>query len=1116
MKITIIPLIGAFLFALIFVNVNQIQVYDNKSNLIYNEFDNFSSPLKSSTTPNSKPLTIFQHAVVSQSFYPFSLPTNVSYTLVDGWTSKNTTINYEGVSYIKDRVNNGDFATDFSGWDFKNYSPNFTNNGWQAGGYMNIGILAAAKTAGDYGYFEQNFTIQEDLTLNKLATISMDYYYDDMQVPDDISLYLAIINNGLEKNISVLFTNLVQDSWTTVTLIYNPGEFGHMLPGNVTVRAGIFVNANTSVGGAAQYFSVDNVKFNIWTKPNQANLVRAYDVEFDANYTYSNSSNGIGTSFIDVERNLTGTDDVIFTISQNITGVDDFEIFNITISSYLMKNYNTTFYGASGSFYEIGATINWSIQCFFNQPFTYLENWIEIEKPSDWNILHMYDGFLVDQIASCTGTGIGSNKIIIPKNSYSAGLWEIKGISQNYIVEGSLGLWNGTTFDNSSKVTMNDIFQLKVRLNDTISITNTQVNCTIKYPNSTIFWQGNQVPSDFNVSFGNFTVGDNMTVGDYQVIVEWTNNQSYLDRDKVGYVEFNFKVWHHTELQAVDSYIETLVGDPLLVKVNFTDIDFNSYIDFGTITYNMSYGASGNLAYIGSGIYVIDLDTSGLSLGSYYISFNASKTFYENQSIKDLIQLDIIAQPLALEVPRTVIHANASGYVVFNINTTGAISGSLEYTNNVTTNWHKWYNITHYPNGTHTVNLSTSDTITTGILETFSITIYANKTNYGSTSDIVTIMVHPIPTLAEVNNTIVEVVLNDLFYLEVNYTIEETGQLINGANCSITWDSTYNISTLGDSFVVCFNTSGLSLESYTAVIQLNQTDYEIAFKIIYVIMKPAPSNLTIINPAPIKFIKGDIVNLSCSFLSGGQQILNSSITLLGDITGNFTWNGSAYIYTVNTPLLDIRNYFVQIYAIGLNVETQYKDVIFEVLGMDIEIKTQDTTIEYKEGEDNSISIKVYDNSHGQFRTDLVVNYEIEGITGQFVTGSNNSFILDIDNLNLLPRTQPYELQITISNPYGDDAIIIVSISVPVGEINLFIIIIIFGVILAGIASVFLIKRRYIDMTKFQREIKSVKGQFMKGKFDKVSKLTRDDIIGEKLNLIMPKIKILKEDRRERT
>ena len=75
-----------------------------------------------------------------------------------------------------------------------------------------------------------------------------------------------------------------------------------------------------------------------------------------------------------------------------------------------------------------------------------------------------------------------------------------------------------------------------------------------------------------------------MTVGEYQVKVEWTNNQSYLGIDKVGFKRLNFSVWHQSNLTAVNSYIESISGDPLLMRVNYSDIDINTYIDFATIT----------------------------------------------------------------------------------------------------------------------------------------------------------------------------------------------------------------------------------------------------------------------------------------------------------------------------------------------------------------------------------------------------------------------------------------------------------------------------------------------------------------------------------------------------
>ena len=128
-----------------------------------------------------------------------------------------------------------------------------------------------------------------------------------------------------------------------------------------------------------------------------------------------------------------------------------------------------------------------------------------------------------------------------------------------------------------------------------------------------------------------------MSVGVYQTIVEWTNNISSTSREKVGYNEFTFSIWHRTNLTAVNSYIEMVAGDPLLLKVKFVDFELNASIDFATITYSSTFGSFGTMVYLGSAVYFIDLDTSSLLLGDYYFSFNASKPFYENQTLENLI-----------------------------------------------------------------------------------------------------------------------------------------------------------------------------------------------------------------------------------------------------------------------------------------------------------------------------------------------------------------------------------------------------------------------------------------------------------------------------------------------
>ena len=87
-----------------------------------NENQNYQLQL-SSDQPNSKPLLVTQYATALNTVYPLSLPKNVSFTLVEGWTSKNITILYDGVSHNKDHVINGDFTTTQDPWVYYESNP---------------------------------------------------------------------------------------------------------------------------------------------------------------------------------------------------------------------------------------------------------------------------------------------------------------------------------------------------------------------------------------------------------------------------------------------------------------------------------------------------------------------------------------------------------------------------------------------------------------------------------------------------------------------------------------------------------------------------------------------------------------------------------------------------------------------------------------------------------------------------------------------------------------------------------------------------------------------------------------------------------------------------------
>ncbi len=1009
---------------------------------------NFSPPLNensvdlsndlklSSNESNSKPLLVYQYATITNTFFPLSLPKNVSFTLLEDWVSENITIFYDGVSHRKDWVINGSFDAGEAPWEYFTIEDDtiFVHMSWASG---SVGIEIDKNNnnleKGSYGYFEENVSISEPLASNTYATLSMDYLYtiESGGTPsnDNISVFLSIDIEGVEQNVSTSILNIVWNKWTPMSVTYDLSDINQQLPNNATIRTGVYVTNETDTGAKDQWIRIDNVDFTLWTKPNQENLTVAEDLEDNFEYGYQNITFGKGKTFINKTKSPIETSDILFTISKNEIISEEINIYNITITSEAIKIFNSTIAGQEGTQFSSNTMITWETECSFSIPYSYLNSWAEIKKPSDWNITSVLDGYDVEKRENCTGIGLGSESLKIPVGILASGLWEIKAVSRNYIIHGEIDVWNWTNYIQQSNITLGDIFQINMTLNDTIPYENTYVNCTIKFPNGTIYWEGSKELLVSNeVQFGDFTVGKNMTVGSYEVNLLWTNNQSSIYRDKVGYSHFNFIVWHHTNLTPVDLYIERISGEPLLIKVNFTDYDCNTYIDFATITYNgtLHGGISGTMAYLGSGIYVAEVDTSSLAIGSYYFSFNASKSYYENQSIMKLIQLKIIYQPLALEVPGTVINANSNDYVNCSVNVTGALTHTLiPGKTNISTDWHKPYEILNGTiEGTYILNFSTYDVPTQGTLETFTIQIFANKTNYGSTSAYISLTVHPIPTIANVNESIINVDFNENFSLEVNFMVKTSSEIITGAILNVNWSSFCDVKLISNGFIIDCSTEGLSLGSYTLVIQINHPGYEIAFKNVYVNINPKSTSLVIFlnqnektsdrsisifwnEPLNITTLYKD--SLANEFIEGATVLVNESNT-----SESLYRNIPQYSKIFNPGDLSTGIHYLTIIAQKENYLKFSSDVTITVKQIEINIKTVNfnNSLEMLAGKSTNLIIKLTEENTGIIIENASVSYyDLENIFNEFQNTGNGTYEAKI---NIPDNTKEGTYSITLN------------------------------------------------------------------------------------------------------
>ncbi|HEY0088730.1 MAG TPA: hypothetical protein VGB37_07790, partial [Candidatus Lokiarchaeia archaeon] len=284
-----------------------INSFDNNKNLVNNYRENLtytdliSKPKLSAEIPNSKPLSISHHSTQKNEFLSKPLPTNISFTLVEDWVSKNSTIRFDDVYWKKDRIINGNFASTQSPWQWYARDTDIVNNGRQSGGYVQMEIRPTDVDIGDFGYYQETISISENIVQSKLATLSFDLYYQEEDVDHDFKLYMAVISNGVEKNNTISFLDIDNYNWIQYSMTYNPFQEGQTNLNNVAIRIGVIIDTFSADEGI-EYVRFDNIAFNCWTEPNQANIITVKDIETSVNYPYQNLTNGQGKIFIATER----------------------------------------------------------------------------------------------------------------------------------------------------------------------------------------------------------------------------------------------------------------------------------------------------------------------------------------------------------------------------------------------------------------------------------------------------------------------------------------------------------------------------------------------------------------------------------------------------------------------------------------------------------------------------------------------------------------------------------------------------------------------------------------------------------------------------------------------
>ncbi|MFX1413922.1 MAG: hypothetical protein ACFFA2_08775 [Promethearchaeota archaeon] len=311
-------------------------------------------------------------------------------------------------------------------------------------------------------------------------------------------------------------------------------------------------------------------------------------------------------------------------------------------------------------------TVYWEFLHNFYMPSFYSEFEFIVSKPSDWQIISVFDPTYLPVIYEGGNYGDAYIKINRTQAKFP-GWWKFKAISPNFIEEENTitsrnGQWGYNEFYSG------DFAEIKTQINYSNIIPSgldqTTVKLTIYNPQGGIWHQETKVPQlDGTLIFSKFWFSSsNTTGGIYNFTLFWNNGTA------LGGLSSSFTVIHQSYITLLkpDDAREDLttggtLGDIIPLRVFGRDFENNNSITNAIVSYNWSSGTQ-IMTEAALGIYETILDTGDLgSLGLYKISIQINKTGFTVSNITFTINLgeDTVLQRLDSD-SEIILNANST------------------------------------------------------------------------------------------------------------------------------------------------------------------------------------------------------------------------------------------------------------------------------------------------------------------------------------------------------------------------------------------------------------------------------------------------------------------------
>ena len=592
---------------------------------------------------------------------------DASIIVPDGWKAEQLQFDITDLyeydkKWIDDKFDTG-YNSDY--WSTETQSDNVTFGWYDAPSGSNDSIYIrfeeSGSTVSKKAYWNYTFNLPREQVPFEDWVISFNYrvLYSD-------SLWLA--GSGGAANVFQIHVNgitqafdqskldiLVNDTWYQDNIIpFKAEPYNFNLPGTISLIFGIdYKNYDQSPTGNFEIY-YDNITLQLSTlpKPSQIGL------------NITDITNGQETAIIDGIDPIIGTVDLFNTWVGSTGGTTHFFSFNHNSTGIIVLNSEfyskaisskktRTILGLEGSEFTVenNSLTTWTYYFPVNIPGSYSNNYyFNISKPINWNVTQLINPYGSNKINDVLETaGYGNTTLIIPNDIISNGIWKVIAKAPNYIDAINIfkkvdSLWyKNTTFQEHDQLKVN------ITVNSALipNLETTNATLLIYYPNGTLWYQtSNSLDVNGFVEFSGITLGaENTTIGVYTAQVQWNNLDSNMTQ--IGMKEVTFTIYHNSLLKISNYHasnkLMTFSGEYVIIKVNYTDLYTGNGIDNADISYIVHNDTiiEGSMIYQGGGIYFAEINTENLQIGSYNITFSATKAFYQSHYDIKLFELEI-------------------------------------------------------------------------------------------------------------------------------------------------------------------------------------------------------------------------------------------------------------------------------------------------------------------------------------------------------------------------------------------------------------------------------------------------------------------------------------------